>query len=51
MTIATGYSGCTKEDIMNMPEDELRKAVLPKLVNIRSNNSCPYDASGRPKID
>ena len=28
MTIATGYSGCTKDDIMNMPEDELRKAVI-----------------------
>jgi hypothetical protein len=28
MTIATGYSGCMKEDIMNMPEDELRKAVI-----------------------
>lgn len=28
MTIATRYSGCMKEDIMNMPEDELRKAVI-----------------------
>ena len=27
------------------------KPVLPKPVNLRSVNSSPYDASGRPKID
>ncbi len=28
MTIISSYSGCTKEDIMNMPEDKLREAVI-----------------------
>ena len=28
---------------------EPRKPVLPKPVNIRSNNSSPYDASGKSK--
>jgi hypothetical protein len=37
----------------NIPQSpyEPRKPVLPKPVNIRSVNSSPYDASGRPKID
>ena len=30
---------------------EPRKPVLPKLPVIRSNNSSPYDANGRPKSE
>ena len=28
MNIISSYYGCTKEDIMNMPEDKLREAVI-----------------------
>ena len=28
MTILSGYGGCHEEDIMNMPEKELREAVI-----------------------
>lgn len=39
------------QEKQNIPQSpyEPRKAVLPKPVNIRSNNSSPYDASGRPE--
>ena len=41
------------QEKQNIPQSpyEPRKLVLPKPVNIRSVNSSPYDASGRPKID
>jgi hypothetical protein len=37
----------------NIPQSpyEPRKPVLPKPVNIRSEYSSPYDASGRPKSE
>jgi hypothetical protein len=28
MSILTGYSGCMEDDILNMPEKELREAVI-----------------------
>lgn len=28
MSIITGYYGCFKKDIMNMPEKELREAII-----------------------
>lgn len=36
----------------NIPKSlyEPVKPVLPKPVNLRSVNSSPYDASGRPKV-
>jgi hypothetical protein len=35
----------------NQSPYEPRKPVLPKTPVVRSNNSSPYDASGRPKSE
>lgn len=45
-----GYYGENNLDGHKSPY-EPRKPVLPKPPAIRSNNSSPYDASGRPKND
>jgi hypothetical protein len=37
-------------ELLHKPYEPV-KPVLPKPVNLRSVNSSPYDASGRPKID
>jgi len=43
-TISNSYHGCSNEDIMSMPEDELRQAVIRMFSSVRCINFAKTDS-------